>query len=109
MIKLVASIGVVLMVTLPVLAKSPIVDAPTSPDHPLSKTRGWVEKPPQSAVIAQAGHAAEAARTSHRRARSVQAFRQPRDRSLATPENGANQLNQQELGRLSVESGASQH
>lgn len=109
MIKPVAAVGVLLVVALPVLAKSPIVDAPTSPDHPLSKTRGWVEKPAESAMVGQPGHTAEAARTSHRRAPSAQPFHRPQDRRLATPENSANQLNQQELSRLSVGSGAPPH
>ena len=106
MIKPVASVGVLLMVALPVLAKSPIVDAPTSPDHPLSKSRGWVEKPAESAVATQLGHTAEAARTSHRRERSAPPFHRPQDRSLVTPENSANRLNQQELSRLTTGSGA---
>ena len=47
MIKSIACLGVALLSAVPVLAQTSIVDAPNSPDDPLSKTRGWVEKPPQ--------------------------------------------------------------
>lgn len=109
MIKPVAAVGVLLLAALPVLAKSPIVDAPTSPDHPLSKTRGWVEKPAEAAMVGQPGHTAEAARTSHRRPPSAQPFHRSQDSSRATPENSANRLNQQELSRLSTGIGAPRH
>lgn len=97
MSKTVVVVGIALLVAGPVLAQR-IVDAPTSPDDPLSKVRGWVEKPPQSATApAQA-----ARRTSHQRSRSTQRLGGRRDGSTAVPDNSASKLNQQELGRLST-------
>jgi hypothetical protein len=107
MIKPIACLGVTLLIAVPVLAQSAIVDAPTSPDDPLSRTRGWVEKPPQTAIVAPA-QAAENRRTSNRRSRLTQRLRRVRDRSIAIPDNSAGQLNQQELGRISA-GGTPQH
>ena len=101
MIKSIACLGVALLIAVPVFAQTSIVDAPNSPDDPLSKTRGWVEKPPQSATFPP-GQAAETRQTSHQRSRSTQRLHRPRDRGVAVPDNSANRLNQQELGRLSI-------
>jgi hypothetical protein len=107
MIKPIACLGVALLIAVPVLAQPAIVDAPTSPDDPLSKTRGWVEKPPQTAIVPPA-QAAGNPQTSNPRSRSTQRLRRVRDRSIALPNNSASQLNQQELGRISA-GGTPQH
>jgi hypothetical protein len=107
MIKPIACLGVALLIVVPVLAQPAIVDAPTSPDDPLSKTRGWVEKPPQT-VIGPAAQAAENPQTSNQRSRPTQRLRRARDRSIAIPNNSASQLNLQELGRISA-AGTPQH
>src|SRR3954447_19076163 len=106
MIKLIAYLGLVLLIAAPVLAQPAIVDAPSSPDDPLSRARVSVEKPPQTAVVPSA-QAAKNHQVSHQRSRFTQLRRAP-DRSIAIPGTTASQLNQQELGRIRA-GGTPQH
>ncbi len=84
------------------LAQSPIVDVPTSPDHPLAKSVGWVETAPQSATAAANGSIA-AAYQARRHLQSTRAPRRKRGQDTWTSDQSAAELNQYELDRISAE------
>src|SRR5437763_1033246 len=75
-----------------------VVDVPTSPDHPMAKSVGWVERVPEAATPMARIPAANY-KTSPRRTRTPWHGRE--QQSGAAPDRSASQLNQQELGRLS--------
>ena len=50
MTKLRVTIAALLVGAAPALAQSSIVDVPTSPDHPMAKSVGWVERVPEAAT-----------------------------------------------------------
>lgn len=82
----------------PALAQSPIVDVPTSPDHPMAKSVGWVEPAPKSASTLATGNSVPNYKPSQRA--RTRATRSNSEQVGQTPDRSASQLNQQEIGRL---------
>ena len=99
MTKLRVSIAALFVGAAPALAQLPIVDVPTSPDDPMAKSVGWVERAPESAATPKVGIPVTNYKTSQRRTRTPWHGRE--QQSGAAPDSSASQLNQQELGRLS--------